>query len=188
MIITSWTPAAPKSYRLQFDGGIRGRPREVDESLSASTRVSLAGLFYHNQVKANQVRARVDVCAVRRFLAALALLNPQVRFSLRQIPATTAGPISCLLQTSGSNNIRTVCAEVLGDGAKAGGGGGGVAAALRSLPYRCKNGIQIDGVMSILPHTTRDIQHICVNRRYVVDTWLSLQIEVRKFFNLAGNM
>jgi DNA mismatch repair ATPase MutL len=172
MSITSRSSNAQPAYQIQFVCGSRRSPAEVVQFHSSGTLVSLTHLFYHNKVKAGQVRQRADVSAVRRFLMSMALLHPQVRFSLRQASSQASSrPFCSLLQTSGSNNVKAVSEEILA-------GSGTTATSWRFLQYSGKGGIQISGMMSMVPHSTRDLQLVCVNRRYVLDTWLALQIEV----------
>jgi DNA mismatch repair ATPase MutL len=131
-------------------------------------------------VKAGQVRRRVDLTAVRRFLTALAVLQPQVRFSLRACAEQPGQLASRLLQTSGSNNLRTVCGEL----AAAGGASAAVAAdptSMRALQYGAPKGVNISGMVSTRPCATKDFQFLCVNRRYVVDSQLAWEIEVRNY-------
>jgi DNA mismatch repair ATPase MutL len=108
-------------------------------------------------------------------VTALAVLNPHIRMSLRHGAAPLLEPCSRLLQTSGSNNLRTVCAEVLGGLREE-----LATADMRVLQYRYggSGGIQIGGVVSVRPQPLRDLQHLCVNRRYVAAPALALEIEV----------
>jgi DNA mismatch repair ATPase MutL len=140
---------------------------------SSGTHVILTQLFNHNKIKAGQVRQRADVSAVRRFLMSMALLHPQVRFSLRQTSSQASSrPFPCLLQTSGSKNVKTACEEILG-------GSGTMPTSWRCVEYGRGAGFQMSGMMSVMPHPTPDLQLVCVNRRYVVNTWLAELIEVR---------
>ncbi len=126
------------------------------------------------------MRRRVDLTAVRRFLTTLAVLQPQVRFSLRACAEQPGQLASRLLQTSGSNNLRTVCGEL----AAAGGAVAADPTSMRALQYGgALRGVNISGVVSIRPCAPKDFQFLCVNRRYVVDSQLAWEIEVRNDAN-----
>ena len=148
-------------------------------SASHGTCLSLAGLFYANRVKAGQVKQRADLHTIRQFITALAVLNPEVRFSLRQPSGehSSAGqaPIIRLIQTSGSNNLRTVCGELLLSGAAA---AAETIDVMKIIPFCGVSGVQIGGVVSVRPFPSPNVQLVCVNRRYVVDPQLAWEINV----------
>jgi hypothetical protein len=71
---------------------------------------------------------------------------------------------------------------VCGELAAAGGDSAAVAAdptSMQALQYVALRGVNISGVVSTRPCAAKDFQFLCVNRRYVVDSQLAWEIEVR---------